>query len=44
LREAGLRDALNAMVGGEKKAGDVIPEVNRRIQQILDDYWAGQKR
>jgi hypothetical protein len=42
LREAGLRDALNAMAGGEKKAVDVIPDVQRRIQQLLDEYWARQ--
>jgi multiple sugar transport system substrate-binding protein len=42
LREAGLRDALNAMIAGDKKAGEVIPEVNRRLQQVLDSYWARQ--
>jgi multiple sugar transport system substrate-binding protein len=42
LREGGLRDALNAMAGGEKKAVDVIPDVQRRIQQLLDEHWAQQ--
>jgi multiple sugar transport system substrate-binding protein len=42
LREAGLGDALSAMASGAKKAVDVIPDVNRRIQQLLDDYWAKQ--
>jgi multiple sugar transport system substrate-binding protein len=44
LREAGLADALSAMSSGANKAADVIPEVNRRIQQLLDDYWAKQPK
>ena len=42
LREAGLGEALSAMASGAKKAVDVIPDVNRRIQQLLDGYWAKQ--
>ena len=32
------------MVNGEKKVGDVIPEANRRLQQMMDDFWAQKKK
>lgn len=44
FRESGLNDALTAMINGEKRAIEVIPDANRRMQQLLDEYWAKQKR
>ncbi|HEX2033034.1 MAG TPA: extracellular solute-binding protein [Chloroflexota bacterium] len=40
FRDSGLNDAISAMIAGEKKVGDVIPEANRRLQQLMDDFWA----
>ena len=36
FRDSGLNDAITAMVNGEKKVGDVIPEANRRLQQMME--------
>ena len=44
FRDSGLNDAITAMVNGEKKVGDVIPEANRRLQQMMDDFWAQKKK
>jgi ABC-type glycerol-3-phosphate transport system substrate-binding protein len=38
-----LKEAWDAMQGGMKKASEVIPVANQKIQKILDDYWAKQK-
>lgn len=43
FRDSGLNDAISAMIAGEKKVGDVIPEANRRLQQIMDDFWKQKK-
>jgi multiple sugar transport system substrate-binding protein len=44
FRDSGFNDALDAMIAGQQRASEVIPEANRRMQQILDDYWARQKK
>ncbi|MBI2940059.1 MAG: sugar ABC transporter substrate-binding protein [Chloroflexi bacterium] len=41
--EAGLQAGIEAMVAGQKKATEVIPDVNKKIQKYLDDYWAKRK-
>lgn len=43
FRDSGLNDAFTGMIAGEKKVGEVIPEANRRLQQLIDDFWK-QKR
>jgi multiple sugar transport system substrate-binding protein len=43
FRDSGFNDGITAMVDGSKKVGDVIPEANRRMQQLMDDFWR-QKR
>ncbi|MBI2939381.1 MAG: extracellular solute-binding protein [Chloroflexi bacterium] len=35
--------AWDAMQGGQKKASELIPDMNKAMQKILDDYWAKQK-
>jgi hypothetical protein len=44
FRDSGFNDAIEAMNRGEKRACEVIPEANRRMQPLLDDYWARQRR
>lgn len=44
FRESGFNDGISAMIAGEKRASEVIPEANRRMQQLLDEYWARQKK
>jgi multiple sugar transport system substrate-binding protein len=42
LRETGLGDAINEIRDGKKGAKDAFEEVQPRIQQMLDNYWAKQ--
>lgn len=44
FRDSGFNDAIEALIRGERRASEVIPEANRRMQQLLDDYWARQRR
>jgi ABC-type glycerol-3-phosphate transport system substrate-binding protein len=41
-RETGLGDAINEIRDGKKSAKDAFEEVQPRIQQMLDAYWAKQ--
>lgn len=34
-----LKEAFDKMIAGQATARDLIPAVNTRLQQILDEYW-----
>ena len=38
-----LKAAFDAMIAGQAQAKDLIPDVNAKLQKILDDFWATQK-
>ena len=39
-----LKEAFDKLIAGHAQAKDIIPEVNRKLQKILDDYWAKQRQ
>lgn len=44
FRDGGLNEARDAMIAGTKRASEVMPDVNRRVQALFDEYWARRKR
>lgn len=42
LRDTGLGDALNSIRDGKATAKEALDQVQPRIQQVLDAYWASQ--
>ncbi|MBI2941728.1 MAG: sugar ABC transporter substrate-binding protein [Chloroflexi bacterium] len=42
-REGGITEAFDKMQGQGQPAAQVIPEMNKKLQKALDDFWATYK-